>query len=119
MFFRKILYKDPFDEDFKSMVKMVKEESALESQEKVNLTCSYVPGTTIRPVKVSIPKLGFRVYDTPGLISPLQSFNLMTKTEMIKYIDFTKELKPLRFTLKSGNTMWIGGLIRIDLRSVC
>lgn len=97
---------------------MVKHEASLEPLEKVDLTCSYVPGTTLRPVKVSIPKLGFRVYDTPGLISPLQPFNLMAKTDMIKYINFTKELKPLRFTLKSGSTLWIGGLIRLDFRSV-
>ena len=100
------------------MVKMVKQDSTLETLEKVDLTCSYVPGTTLRPVKVSIPKLGFRVYDTPGFISPLQPFNLMASTALIKYINFTKELKPVRFIIRSGTSLWIGGLVRLDYRSV-
>jgi hypothetical protein len=100
------------------MVEIVKRDTALEPEEKVDLTCSYVPGTTLKPVRVEIPGLGFKVYDTPGLTSQKQPFNLIQNLEDLKYINFTKTVKPIHFTLKSGKSLWIGGLIRIDLRSV-
>lgn len=53
------------------------------------------------------------MYDTPGVIHPDQSINLLTTEELMLTLP-TTVMKPRTYSLRSSQTMFIGGLGRID-----
>ena len=110
---RNIYYKDPFDFEFKEMIKSIKNEKN-DINEKIELITSYIPGSTLKSQKVQIPKIGFKCYDTPGLLNPSQPFNFIKNLHILKFINFSDEITPLKISLNSQKSVWMGSLIRID-----
>ena len=86
---------DPFDSEFQKHLENIKKEK-LTAEQRIELTCSYVPGTTLRMNKVKIPLIGFRVYDTPGIFSEHQNYALIDELKTLKAFNFSKAVKPPR-----------------------
>ncbi|KAL9248735.1 GTP-binding protein BRASSINAZOLE INSENSITIVE PALE GREEN 2, chloroplastic-like protein [Drosera capensis] len=79
------------------------------------LTEAAVPGTTLGILRVGgiLPGKA-KMYDTPGLLHPyLMSMRL--KREEQKMIEIRKELQPRTYRIKAGQTVFVGGLMRLDL----
>jgi hypothetical protein len=108
---------DPFDAEFKKHIADVKKES-VNAEQKIELTCSFIPGTTLRINKVKIPSIGFKVYDTPGILDEGQHYALIEELNNLKAFGFTKSAKPMAVRLKGKHTLWVGGIMRIDVLSV-
>jgi len=53
------------------------------------------------------------MYDTPGVVHPDQSINLLTTEELMMTLP-TTVMKPRTFSLRSLQTLFVGGLGRID-----
>lgn len=53
------------------------------------------------------------VYDTPGVVHPDQSINLLTTEELMMTLP-TTVMEPRTFSLRSMQTLFVGGLGRID-----
>lgn len=111
-------YKDPFDKDFRAMIDRIKEQKGLDSDDKIELTTSFVPGTTLDVNRVGISHIGFSVFDTPGLLNRSQPFNFISNIEMLKYINYKGEVTPFDINMSKGVSVWFGALIRIDCLSV-
>ena len=59
------------------------------------------------------PAHQFWLHDTPGAINKQQLINLLTQKEL-KLVLATKALKPRTVILKPGQTLFLGGLARLD-----
>lgn len=114
-----MFYRDPFDKDYRKMMEKVKQQKFLDSDEVVEMTTSYVPGTTLSLNRVGVSNIGFAVYDTPGVLNKSQPFNFIRDMDMLKFIQFTEDVKPFTIELHIGKSLWIGAIARIDLLSVC
>ena len=113
------LYRDPFDEDYPEMIsKLKKEANEINSQERIMLTTSIFPGTTLKPVKVKIPNCSLSIYDTPGIPLKGQLSSMIDSPSLLKETAFIKKPSVIKTLLKGGYSLWLGALIRIDLRSV-
>ena len=108
---------DPFDSDFQKHIESLKD-TKVSNEQRIELTCSFIPGTTLRMNRVKIPAIGLRVYDTPGVLSPAQPYSLIDDFRTLKAFSFTKEVKPLGVRVLPNHSLLIGGLARIDLVSV-
>ncbi|KAJ0989112.1 hypothetical protein J5N97_007468 [Dioscorea zingiberensis] len=79
------------------------------------LTEAAVPGTTLGILRIGgILPAKAKLYDTPGLLQP----NLMTmrlNREEQKMVEIRKELKPRTYRMKAGQTVHVGGLMRLDV----
>lgn len=53
------------------------------------------------------------LYDTPGVVHPDQSINLLTTEELMMTLP-TTIMEPRTFSLRSMQTLFVGGLGRID-----
>lgn len=53
------------------------------------------------------------MFDTPGVVHPDQSINLLTTEELMMTLP-TSVMKPRTFSLRSEQTLFVGGLGRID-----
>lgn len=53
------------------------------------------------------------MYDTPGVVHPDQSINLLTTEELMLTLSNTV-LKPRTFSLRNRQTLFVGGIGRID-----
>lgn len=95
------------------MIKNIKTQKN-EISEKIQLITSYIPGSTLKSQKVEIPKIGFKCYDTPGLLNPSQPFNFIKNLNMLKFINFSEKVKPLKISLNAQKSAWLGSLVRID-----
>lgn len=79
------------------------------------LTVSISPHTTIG--LIGFPLLdGSVIYDTPGVINKHQYMHYLTRTSY-KLTSPKKEIKPLIFQLFEGQTLFFGGLARLDIIS--
>ncbi|MDQ0254321.1 ribosome biogenesis GTPase YqeH [Evansella vedderi] len=76
------------------------------------ITTSNIPGTTLDMIDVPLDD-GSSLFDTPGIINHHQMAHLLDKNEL-KVISPRKEIKPTVFQLRSGQTLFMGGLARID-----
>lgn len=77
------------------------------------LTVSYQPRTTIG--LVGFPLLdGTKIYDTPGVINKHQYMHYLSRPSYKRTVP-KKEIKPLVFQLKEGQTLFFGGLARLDI----
>lgn len=79
------------------------------------LTEAAVPGTTLGILKVGgILPAKAKMYDTPGLLhSYLMSMRLNREEQ--KMVEIRKELQPRSYRIKVGQSIHIGGLVRLDL----
>ncbi len=77
------------------------------------VTVSSQPGTTIG--LIGFPLLdGTMIYDTPGVINKHQYTYYLTRPSYKMTVP-KKEIKPLIFQLNEGQTLFFGGLARIDI----
>ncbi|MDD2433941.1 MAG: ribosome biogenesis GTPase YqeH [Bacilli bacterium] len=76
------------------------------------VTTSYFPGTTLQLVKV--PFLNDKyLYDTPGIYNVENIYHYVDSKNLRALLP-TKEIKPLVFQLKPGQSLYLGSLCRLD-----
>src|SRR5690554_3963207 len=80
--------------------------------EEFMITTSNIPGTTLDMIKVPLDD-GSSLFDTPGIINHHQIVHLLDQEE-IKIIAPKKEIKPMLFQLNPEQTLFFGGLARLD-----
>ncbi|MFK5883127.1 MAG: ribosome biogenesis GTPase YqeH [Candidatus Izemoplasma sp.] len=78
------------------------------------ITVSNLSGTTLNLIKIPFGK--GKIIDTPGLINKNQITHYLTQ-KSVNIITPKKEIKPKGFQLNSEQTLFIGGLARIDFVS--
>ncbi|MFA9558814.1 ribosome biogenesis GTPase YqeH [Evansella sp. AB-rgal1] len=76
------------------------------------ITTSNIPGTTLDMIDVPLDD-GSSLFDTPGIINHHQMAHLLDKNEL-KIISPRKEIKPKVYQLDSGQTLFFGGMARVD-----
>ncbi|MCG3400962.1 ribosome biogenesis GTPase YqeH [Staphylococcus massiliensis] len=80
--------------------------------EKDVVTTSRFPGTTLDMIDIPLNDDSF-MFDTPGIIQEHQMTHLVSDKEL-KIIMPKKEIKQRVFQLNEGQTLYFGGLARID-----
>ncbi|UDI78134.1 ribosome biogenesis GTPase YqeH [Staphylococcus taiwanensis] len=80
--------------------------------EKDVVTTSRFPGTTLDMIDIPLDEKTF-MYDTPGIIQAHQMTHYVTEKEL-KTIVPKNEIKQRVFQLNEGQTLFFGGLARID-----
>ncbi|MBY7663676.1 ribosome biogenesis GTPase YqeH [Staphylococcus agnetis] len=80
--------------------------------EKDVVTTSRIPGTTLDMIDIPIDE-NSDMYDTPGIIQAHQMTHLVTPKEL-NIIMPKKEIKQRVYQLNEGQTLFFGGLARID-----
>ncbi|ASK63125.1 ribosome biogenesis GTPase YqeH [Virgibacillus phasianinus] len=76
------------------------------------ITTSYFPGTTLGFIEIPLDDHSVLI-DTPGIVNKQQMAHYVSKNDL-KTITPTKEIKPRIFQLNSQQTLFFGGLGRID-----
>src|SRR5699024_5506670 len=76
------------------------------------ITTSYFPGTTLGFIQIPLDD-HTSLIDTPGIVNKQQMAHFMSKNDL-KLITPDKELKPKIYQLHSQQTLFIGGLARLD-----
>jgi len=84
------------------------------SSQKDVITTSFFAGTTLNLIK--IPFGENLIIDTPGLINDNQITHYLSQ-KALKVVTPKKEIKPKVYQLDSGQTLFFGGLARIDFIS--
>lgn len=86
-----------------------------EGLKATKLTEAAVPGTTLGILTVGgILPAKAKLYDTPGLLHPYLLSILLNREEQ-KMIEMRKELQPRTYRMKEGQTVHVGGLMRLDV----
>ncbi len=85
--------------------------SAASAHKAEPITTFFAPGTT--QDFIAIPFGKHTIYDTPGLIKQNHYFNILDQTT-IKLLQPKKEVKPTAYQLQGGQTVFMGGLARVD-----
>ncbi|MDI9230293.1 ribosome biogenesis GTPase YqeH [Staphylococcus caprae] len=80
--------------------------------EKDVVTTSRFPGTTLDMIDIPLDETTF-MYDTPGIIQEHQMTHYVSEKEL-KTIMPKKEIKQRVYQLNEGQTLFFGGLARID-----
>ena len=80
--------------------------------EEQMITTSQFPGTTLDLIDIPLDD-GNTLYDTPGIINHHQMAHFVNAEEL-KIISPKKEIKPKVFQLNEGQTLFFGGLSRLD-----
>lgn len=79
------------------------------------LTEAAVPGTTLGILRIGgILSAKAKMYDTPGLLHPYLMSLRLNRDEQ-KMVEIRKELQPRTYRMKAGQTVHVGGLMRLDL----
>ncbi|KFK34954.1 hypothetical protein AALP_AA5G215600 [Arabis alpina] len=79
------------------------------------LTEAPVPGTTLGILRIGgVLSAKAKMYDTPGLLHPY-IMSLRLNSEERKMVEIRKELQPRTYRVKAGQSVHIGGLVRLDL----
>lgn len=76
------------------------------------ITTSEFPGTTLDIIEIPLDNSS-SLYDSPGIINSHQMAHLV-KDEDLKIIVPKSELKPVTYQLNSQQTLYFGGLARMD-----
>lgn len=76
------------------------------------ITTSRFPGTTLDKIEIPLEN-GHFLIDTPGIMSENQLATRLSPKDL-EMISPKKPLKPATYQLKPGNTLFLGGLGRID-----
>lgn len=82
------------------------------SGEESVITTSYFPGTTLNMIEIPLDD-GMSLFDTPGIINHHQMAHYVDKKEL-KMITPKKEIKPKVYQLNEEQTLFFGGLARLD-----
>lgn len=82
------------------------------SHEEDVLTTSYFPGTTLGFIEIPLETSGFLI-DTPGIVNRQQMVHYVSDDEL-KFITPQEEVKAKVYQLESGQTLFFGGLARLD-----
>ncbi|MGM8213907.1 ribosome biogenesis GTPase YqeH [Virgibacillus sp. W0430] len=80
--------------------------------EKDVITTSYFPGTTLGFIKIPLDKKTALI-DTPGIVNKRQMAHYVSEQDL-KLITPKNEIKSRTYQLNSGQTLYIGGLARLD-----
>ncbi|CAN4080880.1 unnamed protein product [Withania somnifera] len=89
--------------------------SKKEGVKATKLTEAPVPGTTLGILRIGgILSAKAKMYDTPGLLHPYLMSMRLNREEQ-KMVEIRKELQPRTYRIKHGQTVHIGGLVRLDL----
>ncbi|KAJ8754917.1 hypothetical protein K2173_015429 [Erythroxylum novogranatense] len=89
--------------------------SKKEGAKIAKLTEASVPGTTLGILRIQgILSAKAKMYDTPGLLHPYLMSMRLNREEQ-KMIEIRKELQPRTYRMKVGQTVHVGGLLRLDL----
>lgn len=83
------------------------------TEEKEVITTSYFPGTTLGKIEIPLED-GGHLIDTPGIIQKHQTSYYLETKEMSKIVP-KKRIKPKSFQLEEAQTLFIGGLGRLDI----
>lgn len=76
------------------------------------ITVSEFPGTTLNLIEIPLDDHSY-LYDTPGIINEDQMTHILNNNDIKKIIP-QSELSPMVFQLNQGQTLFFGGLARID-----
>ncbi|RLL48015.1 ribosome biogenesis GTPase YqeH [Oceanobacillus piezotolerans] len=76
------------------------------------ITTSYFPGTTLGFIEIPLDD-NSALIDTPGIVNKQQYAHYVSDHDL-KMITPKKEIKPRIYQLNSGQTLFIGGLARLD-----
>lgn len=76
------------------------------------ITTSYFPGTTLGFIEVPLDDDAYLI-DTPGIVNKQQMAHYVSRNDL-KQITPSKEIKSRVYQLNSGQTLFIGGLARLD-----
>lgn len=76
------------------------------------ITTSRFPGTTLDRIEIPLDN-GHYLVDTPGILTKNQLSSLLSPKDL-EMVSPKKPLKPATFQLLPGNTIFLGGLGRID-----
>jgi 30S ribosome assembly GTPase len=76
------------------------------------ITTSHFPGTTLDMIEIPLED-GTAIYDTPGIINHHQMAHYVDKKDL-KVITPKKEIKPKVYQLNESQTLFFGGLARLD-----
>ena len=82
------------------------------ARDAAQITTSRFPGTTLDLIEIPLDD-GRTLYDTPGIINPHQMAHFVDKEEL-KTIMPKKEIKPKIYQLNERQTLFFGGLARLD-----
>lgn len=88
--------------------RMIEETSGDESV----ITTSYYPGTTLGFIQIPLDHTSHMI-DTPGIVNEQQMVHYVSAKDLKKIIP-KKEIKPRIYQLDAGQTLFIGGLGRLD-----
>lgn len=76
------------------------------------ITTSYFPGTTLGKIEIPLDD-GSVIVDTPGIIQRGQVLHQLSREEL-KIVVPKKEIKPKVYQLNPGQSLYYGGLARMD-----
>ncbi|MFU0791398.1 ribosome biogenesis GTPase YqeH [Virgibacillus proomii] len=76
------------------------------------ITTSYFPGTTLGFIEIPLDD-NSSLIDTPGIVNKQQMAHYISKDDL-KVITPNKEIKPRVYQLNHGQTLYFGGLARLD-----
>src|SRR5699024_8159799 len=76
------------------------------------ITTSYFPGTTLGFIKIPLDDQSYFI-DTPGIVNKQQIAHFLSP-EDLKVITPRKEIKSRVYQLNNQQTLYIGGLARLD-----
>lgn len=76
------------------------------------ITTSYFPGTTLGFIEIPLDDDTYLI-DTPGIVNKDQIVHYVSKQDLKRIIP-QKEIKPRVYQLNSGQTLFVGGLARLD-----
>jgi ribosome biogenesis GTPase YqeH len=80
--------------------------------EELFVTTSHFPGTTLDMIDIPLDD-GSSLFDTPGIINNHQMAHFVSKNELTT-ITPKKQIKPKVFQLNEEQTLFFGGLARLD-----
>jgi 30S ribosome assembly GTPase len=80
--------------------------------EELKITTSRFPGTTLNFIDIPLNEEN-TLFDTPGVMNPHQMAHFIEK-EALKVVMPKKELKPKVYQLNEEQTLFFGGLVRLD-----
>lgn len=78
------------------------------------VTTSNHPGTTLDMIQIPLTE-SHSIIDTPGIIKKSQYAHYLSREELANVLP-TKPLKPKSFQLKGNQTLFVGGLARLDIK---
>lgn len=86
----------------------------LTSGEKNIITTSHFPGTTLGMIEIPLDR-STSIYDTPGIVLDYDIAHYLSP-KSLKVVIPKKEIKAKVFQLNSGQTLFLGGLAKVDFK---